>query len=357
MKKCLLFLIILLLQVAGYSQSLSFNKKLHNFGTILEADGVVSYTFIAKNISKTPFIINYISTGCGCTAAKYDKSPIMPNATREIIVDYNPENRAGIFRTAINIVGSVGGKSNTIHVIGNITAKEKTLKDLFPIVSGKIRMKEDIIPFGIIPGREKHSYFIELYNHSAKMVKIEVSNKGGENRRVWLTKTDVAPSQKSYLMYEIDLKDSGFLGDISDIITLTVDGVEQKQRIKISATIIPNVYDYTVEQLENAPVAIAYKTEHRIENIDKEGLSYTFEIENSAGGELKILKTIKKHKAVDCKVNFSALKRGEKGSITLTLDPTKFKGRANGTVTFITSSPHTPIFTLMLSAEHKQSGK
>lgn len=350
MRKFLLFLSFLLLHVALYSQSLSFNEKLHDFGTILEEDGVVSCTFIVKNISKTPFIIKYISTGCGCTAALYDKSPIMPNSTKEITIEYDPINRTGKFRTAINIVGGAVGENYTLHVQGDITPRQRTVNDLFPIVLGKIRISEDLIAFGIIPNKETHTYFIDIYNHSKDMVKLEVKGRGAENGRVWLTKENVAPSQKSFMMYEIDLEESEFLGDISDIITFTVDGVEQKNRVRIFATVIPNVYDYTVEQLQYAPVANASKIKHTIKNSNSDKLSYTFEIENSGWGELEILKAIKKHKAVDCKVNFSSLKRGEKGGITLTLDSEKYDGKANGVVTFITSSPHTPIFTLTLNA-------
>lgn len=351
MKKFLLFIITILLCVVGHSQSLSFDKKLHNFGTINEVDGSVTHTFIAKNISDKPFIINYISTGCGCTAAQYDKSPIMPNKTREILVEFDPENRAGLFNTVINIVGGTKIENHTLRVIGNIAAQNRTIEELYPIIMGDIRVKEDFIPFGIIPNREIHTQFIELYNNSDKLVKLDVKNSGTENTKVWLTRDEVAPSRKSYLMYEINLKDSDLLGDINDVVTLTVNGVEQKNKIKVSATAIPNVYDYTVEQLDNSPIATIYKTEHTIENIDKKNCSYSFKIENNAKGELKILKAIKKHKTVDYTINFTSLKAGQKGEITLTLNPDKFENKANGTVTFITSSPQTPIFSLTLTGK------
>lgn len=336
--------------MVGFSQSLSFNEKLHDFGTIYEVNGVVKCNFTVKNTSDKPFVINFITTGCGCTVAQYDKSPIMPNKTRDITIQYDPTNRAGVFRTAINIVGASPREDYTIHVRGSIIAREKTVSELYPISLSGIKLKEDFIPFGIIPNKETHTYFIEIYNPSSENIDVEVSCNEGQNRRAWMTKNTVKPNQNSYIMYELDLKESNYLGDISDKITIFVNEKQLSYKINVSGTVIPNYYDITEQQIRMMPIGLISEIEHTI-NISKTNNSYNFKISNSGNSELKILKAIKRTKLIDYSINFSELKRGESGTITLMLNESKIKNRASGVITFITNSVDTPIFTLTLIGE------
>ncbi len=349
MKKLFLFFCLTLLSHIGYAQSLEIAKKVHNFGTILEKDGEVEYIFTVKNTSKKPFIINFISTGCGCTGVKYDKSPIMPQQEREMTLSYDPTNRAGLFRTAVNIVGASPREDYTFHVVGNIVPRQKTANDLYPFKVGLLRIKEEMINYGIMPTGENHIYFIEVYNPTDKEIglRVEKSNKS-DYCKTWVTKPIVKPNSTSNIMYELSLKNSDYLGDIDDKITIYIDNVAQTNKIKVAATLIPNVYGLTSQEMDDAPVAIFDKRSHVIADINQTNNSYDFVVENTGGGELKILKAIIRNKVVEVKQDFEALRENEKGRITLTLLLDKFDKRTNGRVTLITSSPHTPIITLTL---------
>lgn len=350
MKILFAIIFIHLISIVGFSQSLSFKDKLHDFGTIYEVNGIVKHNFTVTNISDKPFIVNFITTGCGCTDAQYDKSPIMPNKSRDIVIQYNPANRAGGFRTAINIVGASPREDYTIHVTGTIVAQEKTIEQLYPISLGDVKLKEDFIPFGIIPNREIHTYFIELYNPTSKDISLSVLNDNTKNAKTWVTNSIVKSQQSSYIMYELNLKESDYLGDISDNITIFMNKKQSNDKISVSGTIIPNHYDISEQQRKEMPIAIISKIEHSI-NFSETNNSYNFKITNTGHGKLKILSAIKRSKNVDYSVNFDELEREESGTITLSLNKTNVKHNTNGVLTFITNSLDTPIFTLTLIGE------
>jgi len=353
MGKYVLIVIFSLLNIVGFSQSLSFSEKLYNFGTILEESGEVEHKFIITNISDIPFVINFITTGCGCTEAEYDKSPLFPKQKREIVIKYDPRNRAGLFRTAINIVGASPQEDYMLHVIGNIVPRKRTVESLFPISYGKLRIKGDIIAYGLIPNREIHTNFIEYYNTSDKKIAISVANLDKTHSKCWVTKKEIAPNQRGYIMYELSLADSDYLGDIDDKITISINGVQQRNKIDISATVIPNFFGLTAMQIERAGVATVSEISHTIEDFSEQNCSYSFKVLNSGETELRILKTIVRGRDIECETQFMGLAAGETGTITLRLTPRQGEQKQVGRVTFITDSPHTTIFTLTLIGEIK----
>ena len=61
-----------------------------DFGTILEANGKVSHTFIIKNTGDAPLIITRVSTPCSCTTPEHTREPIAPGKEGKVVVTYNP---------------------------------------------------------------------------------------------------------------------------------------------------------------------------------------------------------------------------------------------------------------------------
>lgn len=350
MRKIALGLILSLASISTFAQSLTFSKTIHNFGTLYEKDGIVKYPFSFTNNSEKPFVINFISTGCGCSDATYDKSPIMPKQTREIEVTYDPHNRVGMFRTAINIVGATPREDYTLNIIGNIIPEKKTIEDLFPVKIGALLLRDEFIPLGIIPHQEKHNSFIEYYNNSDKEVTIKVRNKETQFAKAWVTKQKIAPNQTGHIMYLVNLENSDYLGDIDDRITIWVDSKEQQTEIIIGGTVIPNFFDYTIEQIELEAVVTVFKPEKSIKTLDGGGSS-GFKITNTGSKPLKILKAIPKTKGVKYKIEFEKLDKNESGTIIITIPQSETSDKNTGVVSFITSSPHTPVFTLRLNTE------
>lgn len=121
---CFLFLLITLCAMAQKA-TLVCEKPMHDFGTINEVDGKVSYDFIIKNTGDKPIAISQINSSCGCTVPEWDKAPIRPGKETKVHVVFNPQNRSGKFNKSITV--QLSGQKNKLllFIRGKINPKPK----------------------------------------------------------------------------------------------------------------------------------------------------------------------------------------------------------------------------------------
>lgn len=62
----------------------------YDFGKILKEDGIASTDFIINNSGKADLIIGDITTSCGCTSAKIDKTTVAPKDNAIVTVSFDP---------------------------------------------------------------------------------------------------------------------------------------------------------------------------------------------------------------------------------------------------------------------------
>ena len=83
MKRILIFLSFLLLSAAGLSAQedsfykeadvIRFDRKVHDFGDVLIAEGPVTCIFTFTNIGKQPIVIHNVISSCGCTTPEWTR--------------------------------------------------------------------------------------------------------------------------------------------------------------------------------------------------------------------------------------------------------------------------------------------
>jgi hypothetical protein len=86
--------------------SLSFDRMLHDFGTIA-VDADYSTSFTIKNTGKKALLIYEVKASCGCTVPTWNKKPIAPGASDQIEVTFHPSE------------SQIGPQNKTISVITN----------------------------------------------------------------------------------------------------------------------------------------------------------------------------------------------------------------------------------------------
>ena len=102
---------------------MTFEEKIHDFGTIKEADGPVSYSFEFTNTGNEPLVIINVNASCGCTRPEYSKEPIRPGKKGEIKVTYNPAGRPGEFDKEVKIRTN-GNKRPILRITGVVVPKK-----------------------------------------------------------------------------------------------------------------------------------------------------------------------------------------------------------------------------------------
>ena len=95
-----------------------FTPMSHDFGTIKEADGPVSFTFEFKNTGNKPLIIVDAVASCGCTRPEYTTKPIKPGKKGKVKVTYSPVGRPGAFRKTVKVKTNGTEKVSTLTISG-----------------------------------------------------------------------------------------------------------------------------------------------------------------------------------------------------------------------------------------------
>ncbi|BEG98448.1 DUF1573 domain-containing protein [Bacteroides sedimenti] len=128
MKKTLFLLMLLFLGVtyasAEKQAEITFDKKVHNFGTFSEESPKVKCIFTFTNTGDAPLVINQAIASCGCTVPEYTKEPVMPGKKGTIEVTYNGAGKyPGEFKKSITIRSNAKEELVRLYITGEMTPK------------------------------------------------------------------------------------------------------------------------------------------------------------------------------------------------------------------------------------------
>ena len=98
---------------------IEWTSKSFDFGDITEGE-TVTHSFYFKNIGEQNFVIKNIDSGCGCTTANYDKTPVKAGKEGKIEIAFNSSGRYGKQYKEICIFANVPEKSITLTIIANV---------------------------------------------------------------------------------------------------------------------------------------------------------------------------------------------------------------------------------------------
>ncbi len=107
----------------GEGAKISFLEKSHDFGTIKEVNGPVSYEFEFKNVGDEPLVILSARASCGCTKPEYPEKPIKPGEKGKIKITYNPAGRPGEFDRKVKIQTNDKGRRPILKISGVVIPK------------------------------------------------------------------------------------------------------------------------------------------------------------------------------------------------------------------------------------------
>lgn len=92
----------------------------HDFGEILH-NSETTHTFPFKNTSDAAFVIDNVRTSCGCTAADWIETPILPDSTATIEVIYDAHD-LGYFRKYVKVFLSGQRKAEKLYLEGEVVS-------------------------------------------------------------------------------------------------------------------------------------------------------------------------------------------------------------------------------------------
>lgn len=317
---------------------LKIEPQVVDFEVIKEEDGVVKAKFRITNISKKPYIMNYSYSGCGCVASKISKEPLMPGASRDIIVEFNPARRPGVFNKEMTLISDNKQHVDALKIRGEVIPKPKSIAELYPIkATGGLQLSSDCFPFGIISQNEKHTGVINMFNNSDKVLNIRTVSVGDALGHVEISSTELKPKREGQLQFTYDLLGNKRYGELSNNIEIFIDGKRWERQIAVKALAIFNFFEMTNSERKVAPRAIISPLEYSVGTV-------SVPILNNGGSDLRVLSIIKSNKEVSCKLSSEVIAQGETGNITIS-------SSRECEVTLLFNSPDTPIVVIKLKTK------
>lgn len=201
-------LILLSFNTRSFSQDsvekgLFVDKKVHDFGKILEKNGKVSHTFIFTNTTKLPIIINGTHSGCGCTSSEYAKEPIKPGKTGEVTVTYNPAHRPGFFSKEIVVYFNNGKEFTRIWIKGSVTPFLHPVEEDHPYNFGRgLYCSLKVLPFGTVAKGESKTIKMFYANDTDKEMALTFIVEGNHSNITFANPGKLAPKERGSLDFK-----------------------------------------------------------------------------------------------------------------------------------------------------------
>lgn len=102
---------------------IDFSGKVHDFGSIREDGGPVSYDFEFVNNGDANLVIVSAKAQCGCTKPEFPQQPIAPGKKGKIKVTYAPLGRPGAFEKTVTVMTNGKPKKIALKIRGTVIPK------------------------------------------------------------------------------------------------------------------------------------------------------------------------------------------------------------------------------------------
>lgn len=228
-KSCLLLLSFLLITVFAFAQKqelsrgrISFSETMWNFGNVPKT-GIVSHTYLIKNIGQDTLTIVKVRPTCGCTTTPLSQQKLAPNHTTEMKVFFDPRK--------IPVVGESTKKLQVISDDSTNPIAEVQFIAKIGTSSSLVKLTPTEIDFDtVVLGTEEVRSF-KVENVSGEKLSMQVIEGPRENVDVDIGSKTLMPGESIQIV--LKLKKEVNPGNINSSLTLDFEGT------KISRVSIP----------------------------------------------------------------------------------------------------------------------
>lgn len=356
MKKLLFFIILLgslcgtsmAQYYSGYSRSslppsqIRFVDTLHDFGTINEVDGVVSYSFEYKNISDEPYQIASVSVSCGCTTSEYSKEVLAPGNSAKIKVHFDPANRPGEFSKLIILASTTNRRVyDQLEISGEVNPRPRTLEDDYPIyLGGGLRLTDKAPKMAQITLGKQDTTYLGTVNVSDQPLTL-VLDRGTLPYYSTLiaTPSTLNPSEKGKIAIITDASRVDNCDMIRAHFKVHAQGTPINDSIYIKAFVVDDFSEIQNNNPETFPISEFNSTYYHFGAQNPgDRASRDFGIRSTGGSDVVIRKIITSSPKISYALDKQVVKKGEIARLTLQLHTQDVPLLDNGSMTRFTES-------------------
>lgn len=346
--KGFLFIVFFFSFFSSFSQAvISFNTRVHDFGTIKEVNGGVTYDFEFVNSGKAPILIKNVESSCGCTSPEWTRQPVLPGKTGFVKATFSPKDRPGYFDKTITVYSNAQPSVVELKIKGSVEGKTRTVLDDYPYE----------LPSGLRLPLE-HISLMKVHKGEVKQMQIGVFNNAGKQVAASFAglpayiQMSIEPQQipdkgKALITARYDTKLHGEYGLNKENVTLVMDGKKYELAVSIFVE-----EDFKAINPATAPMIDADKKYYNFgQTAAAQSVSFAYQVKNTGKSVLKIHRVYTNDPRVTAGISKKELQPGESATLTAKTQGGAEAGKVACLVSVISNSPLTPELNLRFYGE------
>ena len=368
MKRTIILLSAFLLSVAGLSAQqetffkeadvIRFDKKVHDFGDVLMAEGPVTCIFTYTNIGSQPLVVHNVISSCGCTTPEWTREPVKPGATGTIQATFSNDQGPYPFDKTLTVYVGVGASSLDRPVVlrlrGVAHEKKKDLDELFTTHIGPLGLRKVETSIGYIDQGVVKSDQMQVANLSKGELTVATQS-ATPGLTVTVTPNPIPARSMARLTYTVNPAEMGETawGKQRYEATFRLNGKAYTDKLTVTGVIKDNFEKLTKAQIEQAGVPLVDRSYFEFGEARKgASVSASFSIRNKGKSPLTIHHIDGQGDATTIQTKLPlTIKPGGKADVKVKLDTgsLEYIGEVIEVLTVITDAPSKPILNLFIT--------
>jgi hypothetical protein len=238
MKKIAFFFLVVIifsssLNAQTPSTGITFEERVHNFGTINEAKGKVSHTFVFQNEGKIPVTISDVQSGCGCIGKVVTNATVKPGDKGKVTISFDPAYKSGFFSKEVVVLSNNGQNYNRIWVEGTIKPAEHPIKEDYPYDFGDgLYLRLKVMAFGYLKPGETKEMELHYANSTNKEMVLSFMVKDNQQGLKFTNPVKIAAKAKGVIKFSYTMPSSA-VNDVSFTLYPYVNKKKLKETLEV----------------------------------------------------------------------------------------------------------------------------
>lgn len=349
----LFFVISFVTTFGQQAKQLAFREETHDFGTIDEHKGPVTYEFVFLNNSPRPVKILKVQASCGCTTPGWSKEVVPPGKEGFIQASYDPKGRPGFFNKTLTVTTDLEANPIILQIKGRVSHDEKPVASDYPATSGNLKTKVSSFNMGRV--YLKDEYVVREFpamNGGEDSIRFTGKFVHPRHIRVEVLPRSIGPGEKAIIKisYNGALKSQyGFQADNIEI--GTDDLINPFKSFPVYATLEDYFPKMTAVELASAPELTFDSYALDFGNITGGTPTEKEILFTNTGKKELLLKSIQPNcSCVTASASKLSLKPGESSTVKISFDPQDRSGTQNKAISFYSNDPRRPVQRLTFTA-------
>lgn len=339
-----------------------FDKKVHDFGDVLIAEGPVTCIFTFTNIGKAPLVIHNVISSCGCTTPEWTREPVKPGATGTITATFSNDQGAYAFEKTLTVYVGVGSSSLDRPVVlrlrGVAHEQKKDLDELFTTKIGGLGLRKTQTSIGYIDQGVVKSDQMQVANLTRGELSVRTDT-ATPGLTVTVTPNPIPPRSMARLSYAVnpaDMERTSWGRQQYDV-TFLLNGKPYTDKLTVTGVIKDNFENLSKEEIEKAGIPVVDRSYYEFGEVKKgASVNASYSIRNKGKNPLTIHHIEGQDDATAVQTQFPLIiKPGGKADIKVKLDTSSldYTGEVIEVLTVITNAPSKPILNLFITGNVK----